>query len=807
MGLPNMKPFFLLWLVLVAVRAEPGLVWDFGSAPGRAGDGGFLLGNSSPTNGAWTVEEESLRFRNAYLAHGADQNNFTEAAAVVNLAEHGWRAGENFTLSLVMELREVGDWNRIGIVAFAPDMREHEYRGGGFTFAGLRVHGGNAYSLRIGNEFGADRAVAALPMPEPLRDGVYRLTLVGTHQADGSLALRAECWPDGDEHPWIGEGNIPRPPADSVHFGFGGRFRAISATRQPTVDFKQFRFVPGAVEPPLPTADPVLFAGTWEWEGKAQPYRVMVRRAAHRYRPLPAAVYLRNPGIPRLGTDSDEAIVADLLDEGLLVVELDCAGLPAGVPALPEAIMVFNRDLSGQVARLSRGLLNPDIHNLFWIPAGCRLQRNLPFWNIERHGAPGTLDHIVKVFNEHLAEKLGAEPLASPDQLRGPRGEPLDYTLRLDIVYPSGTPARSVPLIAHFSTQCRRSSTFREHRAIYPLSWLLSGYALAYVDHVYNPLARSDAYGYFPAYSLQNSNGLAAGSAAIRCLRAQAARFNLNGAIGALGHSKSSYTVVRLADPRHPQQAEGSIFAGAGGTPAEAQPWPAQSSEIQVAYASMGDGTRRLPLYDPAMVPFFTAVGRHDEYNEWPRFPALVAACEKRGLHHHALWMEELGHTFPHGRDSASGRDRTAMVVQFFDQHLHPRPQPDPLEVLAILPAEGNATVGPDGTSRFIMAADDELPANMHGVSTDSPIRLVFARKIDPATVGPETAVLRRRATGAVVPGEWRPSLQNSRFQFHPAEPLQPATEYEIVLSPGIRDVLGLTLAAPVHRVFRTREW
>lgn len=794
-------------LVSLAVLAEPGMIWDFGSGAGRAGDGGFLLGNSSATNGEWIVGEASLRFRNAHLAQGADQNNYTEAAAVVPLAEHGWQPGEDFTLSLVVDFQGVGDWNRIGFVAFAPDMRGHEYRDRGFHFAGLRVHGNNAYSLRIGNDFGADRSHSSLPMDGPIQDGTYRLALAGTNHADGSVTLRLECQREGDEHPWIIEQTIPAPPPDRLHFGFGGRFRAIGANRYPVVDFRQFRFSPGAPAPAEAEADPIVFAGTWNWEGRAQPYRVSLRRAAHRFRPLPTAVYLRNPRIPRIGTDSDEAIVADLLEDGMLVIELDCAGLPGGFPDLPEAIMVFNENLVGQVTRLSRGMLVPDLSHLYWLPAGYRLQRNLPFWNIERHGAPGTMEHIVHIFNTHLAERLGVEPLTSPDQLRGPNGEPLDYNLHLDIVYPSGSPARPVPLIAHFSTQCRLSRSFREHRAIYPLSWLVSGYALTYVDHVYNPLARSSAYGHFRAYSLQNSNGLAAGSAAIRFLRTEAQRFNLNGAIGALGHSKSSYTVVRLADPRHPEQGESSTFAAAAEQPAREQPWPGQSSEIAVAYASMGDGTRRVRLYDPAMVPLFIAVGRHDQYNEWPRFPPLVAACEARNLHHHALWMEELGHTFPMGVDGASGRNRTAMVVQFFDQHLHPRQQPDPLEVLALIPAEGNGTVGPDGSSRFILATDDELPPDMHGLSTDTPITLVFARKVDPATLGPDTASLRQRQTGTPVPGQWRPSLQNSRFQFLPDQPLRPATEYEILLSPGIRDEFGLTLADPVHRRFRTREW
>ena len=106
--------------------------WLFGSGPGRDGAGGFVRGNTSSTNGKWTVEENALRFTNRFAGGGSDHNNYTEAAAVIDLREQGHRPGRDFTISVLMEARGISDWNRFGLLALAPDMREHAYQDDGF---------------------------------------------------------------------------------------------------------------------------------------------------------------------------------------------------------------------------------------------------------------------------------------------------------------------------------------------------------------------------------------------------------------------------------------------------------------------------------------------------------------------------------------------------------------------------------------------------------------------------------------------------------------------------------------------------
>jgi hypothetical protein len=796
--------FCLAALVCTLSLSADGAKWDFGSNPGRNDAADFVKVNTSTTNGQWSLDGDSLRFNNYHVSSGADRNNFTEAAAVVDLSKHGFRAGEDFTVSMLFDAQGISEWNRFGLIALAPDMRGHEYQGRGFYHAMFRLHSRSEYNLRIGNEFSGDRPLVSIPMPDTFTDGTYQFTLIGNYNDSGALSLRIEVQQEGQADTWVVKTADIAQPFEGTWFGFGGRFRAYPGARQPDFSVRSFSYKPQAKQLPTLSEDPITFTDQWSHSSGNSLYRVRVRNAAHSYRPLPVVIYLRNLPIPRIGSDSDDAIMEDLMNDGLVVIEVDCRGLPAGFPDLQNALMEFNDNLVQRISLMSGGVITPDISNIHWLPEGYRLSRNVPFWNIEKHGAPGSLEQIVRTWNSHVVNIADVDPITTAEALHGPGGEPLDYNLYMDIAYPSGTPAQSVSTIAHFSTQSILTRAFREHRAIYPITWLTSGYALVYVDHVYNPLARSRYYGHFGPYSLQNLNGIAAGSAAIRYLRTHSDNYNLNGRIGALGHSKSSYTVSRLADLDHPHQNEWTQQNVPPSPKAEPQPWPDASSEIQVAYSSMGDGTRRTRLYNSNMVPLLTAAGLHDQYDEWRRFPALVSALEDVGLHHYAFWMEELGHTYPSGTDLASGQNRTGMVKQFFDQHLHPRGEPDPLQVLAIIPAEGNDSVDRQGISRYIMAEDDKLPVDMHGLPATKPLTVVFSRKVDPATVNETTLYLEATQTGSKVPGEWRASLQNARFQFYPAAPLRPGTNYRIVVQPGIQDKLGTTLAAPRHQGFTT---
>ena len=792
--------------VLTALAPSSPAQWQFGTAPGRDGDGSFFLSNTSKTNGQWRVENGSLRFRNAYR-EDSDERNFTEAAAVTDLREQGWEPGRDFTLSLDLDIEGVSDWNRIGIIAMAPgDMTGHGYGDDGFYHGQLRVQSNLVHHLRISDGFSGDRPMVSLSLPSTIEDGTYLLELGGAYDEEGGLTLSLKASREDSDRIWFTRARRIANPPDGAWFGFGGRFKAYSGARQPVVDFKELRFDPEAAEPPELTADPIRHRGFWTYGEEEYPFTATVRQAAHNYYPLPTAVYLRNLDIPRIGTDSDSSIVEDLLDDELVVVELDGAGLPADSPEMERALLDFHKNLPTLVSGASAGTIQVDESFLYTLPAGHRLERNLPFWNIERHGAHGTLQRVLEIYNTNVAEHFGAEPVDSVEDMRGRDGDRFDYDLYIDIIYPSGQATEAVPTIAHFSTLDRMPRMFlSDDRRLYPIGWVTSGYAMALIDHVYHPAARVRYYGHMPGFTLDNWNGVAAGSAGIRFLRAHAERFNLDGRIGALGHSKSAYTVIRLADPRHPELPEHQEFDGFPSGSPEPQPWPEHESEIQVAYASMGMGIRRTQYTNPELVPLVVAAGRHDHFDYWNVTPEQVARAKGYDLNQLTLWMEELGHTLPGGRDSATGQDRTLLVRHFFDQHLQP-PGQDQLKVLAVAPPRDARDVALDGTvSRFGVDDEEDLPEDLHGMDPRMAITVRFARSIDIGTLPEDALSVNRADTGTPVSGEWIPSFRNSRFQFAPEQQLEPETYYEITVSPGIRDSEGRALEDEYRRSFRTR--
>lgn len=521
---------------------------------------------------------------------------------------------------------------------------------------------------------------------------------------------------------------------------------------------------------------------------------------------IPTVIYLLNLDRPRIGTDADEDIIRDLVEEGLAVVVVDCQNLPSESMAFERSLLELHTSLLNQVGEASQGRVVLDYDHLFWLPEGYRLARDLVFWNIEKHGAFGSLERILHTHNTVIVERFNAEPIERVEDLVGANNVPLNYDLTMDIMYPSGTPGIRVPVIAHFATLDRRPRSFRTgDRPMEPIGWLTSGYALALIDHAYNPLARVEHFGHFqPGYTLQDHNDIKMGSAAIRFLRAHSDEFNLGDRIGALGHSKSSYTAVRLADPRHPEQPEHSRFSGfPEGTP-EPQPWQGYSSEIQAGFASMGNGTRRIRYFNHFMAPFVIAVGKTDRFGHWDVFPPLAAATEENDLNHLALWMEDLGHDRPFGHDLLSGRERHLLIRHFFGQNLHPFGHKD-LEVLFTLPHDGSTNVALDGMTRFL-TEDENLPEDMHGISPYRPITVRFARSIDPSLSLEDYFSLQLASNGTRVEGKWKGSLRNSRIEFIPGNRLAPNTEYRIVIEPGVRDTQGKATQNRIIHGFTTSK-
>lgn len=532
--------------------------------------------------------------------------------------------------------------------------------------------------------------------------------------------------------------------------------------------------------------------GQWQIEGKTFPYIISVNNTKNK---APVVIYLKSLSGPRLGTDTDESIVKDMLTEGYMVVQLDCHQLPAESPQKELLLTNLNQEIASYFSKAIGDEAVADLQQVYFVPSGYRIARDQVFWNIEEYGAPGTLDYIVQTYNNYIVKRRKLKPIQDPSELRGPKGNKLDYNLRMDIIYPSGSVKGGVPIVVNYATQSLRISMFSAkkkgaERMVYPIGFLLSGYAWANVDHAYNPLARHENFGHInEIYTLDNWNALASATASIRFLRSKQDTYNLNGKIGAMGISKASYSVTRLADTQNAKLKEYRTFRAAEEKPQPEQPWKGFASTIDVAYTSAGHGIRRLEYMNDNTVPIVTSAGQFDKFKMWDLFPTVTSTMAKKQLNFLGLWMEDLGHTYPVNRDFSTGFGRYELTKKFFDQHLHPFGKTN-LEVLFILPSNGHQDVQADGMTK---AFPDQasLPADMKGIPLYNPITVRFARSVDPSFISTTTVLITEKGKAKGIQGEWHPSFRNTRFQFIPTAPLKAGKTYTITLSDSITDTEG----------------
>ena len=427
----------------------------------------------------------------------------------------------------------------------------------------------------------------------------------------------------------------------------------------------------------------------------------------------PVAFYLRNLPMERVGGLTDAQIKSQLRQDGFIVIDVDCSDFPRTSPQLEDALVHFHMKCSEVYSRYEDSTQTVDVTNIFYVPEGYTVTRNIPVWNIQEHGAEGSMEWVMDTWNNHIVTKFGQPKVTSPEQMRNPDGSPIDLNLYIDIVHPSGRASTSVPILLTFGSITPRMASFRPdrpigrvYRSIFPLGFLTSGYAFAVADHCYNPLARK--WGHFKQYTLDDYNAHASSTAFIRYLRAHADKYNLNGKIGVMGISKASYSSVRVADRSNVDGEESLLFGGRANK--KPQPWEEEDSHVDVAYAAAGIGAERAFRYvKESSVPLITSAGMSDEYNQWAVYPDVVRYLSSIDHIHLSFWMEDLGHTFPcMGEDPATGVNRYVLFKKFFDHYLK-KPSGD---VMYILPKEGAADVDSHGFTR-VLPEEKNMPGKL----------------------------------------------------------------------------------------------
>ena len=325
----------------------------------------------------------------------------------------------------------------------------------------------------------------------------------------------------------------------------------------------------------------------------------------------PIMIYVVNTAIERIGTLSDEEIVLGMIQRGYIVTVLDYLGNEkASSPKLDKSVQgIRQRLMKGEFFAVIDGFGDGYYPETLVVPSGYDVSFGNVYWELDKHGADGTLEKIVEIWNNDFrgtnAEKMikwttaqgerkavqsahdGSAPVwydanGNPDDLGEyirikhtlaakiqdcvkSDGSPLDLKLYMHIVYPA-KPTKKVPVMCLASSAEGLCAGSAEYNRPHMNGFLFNGYAGVLFDYAYTPMARKDHYGYFdgypkagyitgdnPTYSLKHYNDFS-DTAAMRLIRYLALSdekfcFDTE-AIGVYGNSKGGWmTFLGEKDP------------------------------------------------------------------------------------------------------------------------------------------------------------------------------------------------------------------------------------------------------------------
>lgn len=328
----------------------------------------------------------------------------------------------------------------------------------------------------------------------------------------------------------------------------------------------------------------------------------------------PIILYVVGACIPRVGTESDDRILAHMQARGYDVVVIDYLGSAAAHPPMLDwAVQQLRTRLMGG-AFFDQSVLPRNRHrDTFVVPSGYDVSLNHVFWSIDRHASDGTLEKIVEIWNNdfrgfHGARIirwtdadgrrkptqngfdgsapvwLDADGAENPDgaylRIRHTKAEqiadcvkpdstPIDLNLYMHLIYPV-RPVQAVPVLCLANSAANMADCAANPERPQLNGAVFRGYAGVIYDYGYTPMARGDHYGYFDGnhpesgsvtgdnvtYAIQFYNDKKINTAAMRYLRYLARadeRFCFRpDAIGVFGNSKGGWMTF-LGEP-HPER-------------------------------------------------------------------------------------------------------------------------------------------------------------------------------------------------------------------------------------------------------------
>lgn len=493
-------------------------------------------------------------------------------------------------------------------------------------------------------------------------------------------------------------------------------------------------------------------------------------------------VYVKNKAWDRIGQESDLSILSDYIKKKFIVLTVDFGNdKQASSPHFDEDLEWIFRGVYGyspekgyDAESLVKDVhLSPMEYRCFFLPEGYRVATNLTYWELDKHGSYGTLEYIMNSYNNDIVTKYpGRKPITSPKELTDKYGKPFDFTIKMDIMYPS-QPKKKLPCVYNSETVMPRNPEAQPN-GYYPhlAGFTMRGYVGVNMGHCFNPCVPH--FFHFLSFELDGWNGYKCYSAGVRYLNANADKYDIDTRyIGGMGISKGQYNITRLSDPNNSgNKKEQSTFKDFPEGSPEPQPWQGFPSKIVCGWQAAGAGLWGLQFITADYVPTIISIGDHDrEVLTKDATPKFVKKLEELDVNYIEQVMKGLGHEFPHGYDDVMGVDRYQLFVDFFDRYLKVEDKLPPA-VLLVYPRD-----------------------KKEDVQSSDQIYIHFAPVID------EKAVLNNKAIRVVslkdnkdVAGSWKASRHGTKFTFVPSQPFNKNEQYKIIVTKGIKDMRGIAL-------------
>ncbi|MDD4192350.1 MAG: Ig-like domain-containing protein [Mangrovibacterium sp.] len=487
-------------------------------------------------------------------------------------------------------------------------------------------------------------------------------------------------------------------------------------------------------------------------------------------------VYIRNAAWERIGTESDLSILSDYISQKFIVITLDLGNDDkATSPYIDNDINdIYSAVFGYKAESLLKGInLVPKEYRCYVLPEGYRVANDLVFWEIDKHGAYGSLDRVMQQYNRGVVgnpKAPEAKPVSDPSELKDRNGKPFDYTIRMDIIYPSRTKKKLPAFIYSETSQLRNAHTEPSSEVHVP--WFqMRGYVYVVMGHCFN--TATVAYWHFGEFTLDHWNGLACYSAALRYLNKNAEKYHIDGGyMGMYGISKGQYAVTRLSDPHNATGTESKKFAGFPEGSPEPQPWQGYPSKLACGWQGMGMGLFEPEYITPDYAPTILACGEHDrDVITQEGTVRFVNRLEELDVNYIYLYQQGLGHMQSWGYDKKSGVDRYQLVIDFFDRYLKVKDKLPPV-ALMVSPRDSAENVDPS-----------------------SEIVVHFAPVIDEKSVLEDQAIkVINLKDDSEVAGTWGVSRKGTKFTFLPKQALKNGEEYKIVVTSKVKDKAGTFL-------------